>query len=78
MCLRTLAVPEGRIGEGYSGLVNKRKREEKKSAISEDNNITDLAHRKRRFTEPSQKEEQVSNDSLVVVNGSCGQTVSRP
>ncbi|GAA6093214.1 tRNA-dihydrouridine(20) synthase [NAD(P)+]-like [Tachysurus ichikawai] len=78
VCLRTLAVPEGRIGEGYSGLVNKRKREEKKSAISEDNNITDLAHRKRRFTEPSQKEEQVSNDSLVVVNGSCGQTVSRP
>ncbi|KAK3526811.1 hypothetical protein QTP70_033547 [Hemibagrus guttatus] len=76
VCLRTLGVPEGRIGEGYSGLVNKRKREQKKSAISEDDGITDLAHRKRRLTEPSQKEEQGSNDNLVVVNGSCGQTVS--
>lgn len=76
VCLRTLGVPEGRIGEGYSGLVNKRKREEKKSTISEDGSITDLAHRKRRLTEPSQKEEQESNDNLGVGNGSCGQTVS--
>lgn len=76
VCLRTLGVPEGRIGEGYSGLVNKRKREEKKSATSENDSMTDLAHRKRRLTEPSQKEEQGTNDNLVVVNGSCGQTVS--
>lgn len=76
VCLRTLGVPEGRIGEGYSGLVNKRKREEKKSATSVDESITDLARRKRRLTEPSQKEERESNDSLVVVNGSCGQTMS--
>ncbi|XP_046715750.1 tRNA-dihydrouridine(20) synthase [NAD(P)+]-like isoform X1 [Silurus meridionalis] len=76
VCLRTLGVPEGRIGEGYSGLVNKRKREEKKSTTSEEDSVTDLAHRKRRLTEPSQKEEHGSNDNLVVVNGSCGQTVS--
>ncbi|KAI4872148.1 hypothetical protein NFI96_030995, partial [Prochilodus magdalenae] len=74
VCLRTLGVPEGRIGEENSGLVNKRKREERKQAISEDIGITDSTNRKRRITEPSQKEEQESNDKMTVVNGSCGQT----
>lgn len=76
VCLRTLGVPEGRLGEGYSGLVNKRKREEKKSATSEDDSTTDLTHRKRRLNEPLQKEEQGANDDLLVANGFCGQTVS--
>ncbi|TSM52249.1 E3 ubiquitin-protein ligase AMFR [Bagarius yarrelli] len=70
VCLRTLGVPEGRIGEGYSGLVNKRKREEKKRTTLENDSITDSAHRKKRLTKPSQKEEQEANENLVVVNGS--------
>ncbi|XP_017555542.1 tRNA-dihydrouridine(20) synthase [NAD(P)+]-like isoform X2 [Pygocentrus nattereri] len=75
VCLRTLGVPEGRIGEENSGLVNKRKREERKQGISEDSGITDSTNRKRRITEPSQKDEQETNDKMMVVNGSCGQTV---
>ncbi|XP_072529760.1 tRNA-dihydrouridine(20) synthase [NAD(P)+]-like [Salminus brasiliensis] len=74
VCLRTLGLPEGRIGEENSGLVNKRKRGQRRSDISEDSGITDSTNRKRRITEPSQKEEQESNDEKTVVNGSRGQT----
>uniref|UniRef100_A0A8B9L6W2 Dihydrouridine synthase 2 n=1 Tax=Astyanax mexicanus TaxID=7994 RepID=A0A8B9L6W2_ASTMX len=75
VCLRTLGLPEGRIGEENSGLVNKRKREQRSRDVSQDSGITDSTNRKRRSTEPSQKEEQESNDKITVVNGSCGQTV---
>ncbi|XP_066523384.1 tRNA-dihydrouridine(20) synthase [NAD(P)+]-like [Hoplias malabaricus] len=75
VCLRTLGVPEGRIGEENSGLVNKRKRAEKRPDMTEDSGITDSTNRKRRITEPSEKEEQESNDKMTAVNGSCGQTV---
>uniref|UniRef100_A0A8C1U7G3 Dihydrouridine synthase 2 n=1 Tax=Cyprinus carpio TaxID=7962 RepID=A0A8C1U7G3_CYPCA len=33
VCLRTLGLPEGRIGEEHSGLVNKRKRDDRKSLL---------------------------------------------
>ncbi|XP_054632596.1 tRNA-dihydrouridine(20) synthase [NAD(P)+]-like [Dunckerocampus dactyliophorus] len=36
VCLRTLGIPEGRIGEGNGGLVCKRKREEKVHGSEED------------------------------------------
>ncbi|KAK1788877.1 hypothetical protein P4O66_015785, partial [Electrophorus voltai] len=69
VCLRTLGVPEGRIREGNSSLVNKRKREERRHSASEDTGITDSTNRKRRVTEESQKEEQESSDKSMVVNG---------
>ncbi|XP_076863724.1 tRNA-dihydrouridine(20) synthase [NAD(P)+]-like isoform X2 [Brachyhypopomus gauderio] len=78
VCLRTLGVPEGRIGEENSGLVNKRKRGERRLSASEDTSVTHSINRKRRVTEESQKEERESSDTLMVVNGSCGQTVPRP
>uniref|UniRef100_A0A8C2GXS2 Dihydrouridine synthase 2 n=1 Tax=Cyprinus carpio TaxID=7962 RepID=A0A8C2GXS2_CYPCA len=37
VCLRTLGLPEGRIGEEHSGLVNKRKRDDRKCAALDDN-----------------------------------------
>ncbi|XP_062857781.1 tRNA-dihydrouridine(20) synthase [NAD(P)+]-like [Trichomycterus rosablanca] len=74
VCLRTLGLPEGRIGEENSGLVNKRKREVKRQDTSEDGAVTDSTNRKRWLTEPSEENDQESNDSTVVVNGSCGQT----
>uniref|UniRef100_A0A673H391 DRBM domain-containing protein n=1 Tax=Sinocyclocheilus rhinocerous TaxID=307959 RepID=A0A673H391_9TELE len=39
VCLRTLGLPEGRIGEEHSGLVNKRKRDDKKCAALDDSDL---------------------------------------
>uniref|UniRef100_A0A8C2GXP5 Dihydrouridine synthase 2 n=1 Tax=Cyprinus carpio TaxID=7962 RepID=A0A8C2GXP5_CYPCA len=39
VCLRTLGLPEGRIGEEHSGLVNKRKRDDRKCAALDDNDL---------------------------------------
>ncbi|XP_030646122.1 tRNA-dihydrouridine(20) synthase [NAD(P)+]-like [Chanos chanos] len=59
VCLRTLGVPEGKIGEKNSGLVNKRKREEKRNGeTGEDCTAAETAYRKRHITQSSQKEEE--------------------
>lgn len=69
VCLRTLGLPEGRIGEENSGLVNKRKRDNKQCAALEDN---ESAVRKRHITEAPLQEEMICRTK--VVNGICGQT----
>ncbi|XP_051975634.1 tRNA-dihydrouridine(20) synthase [NAD(P)+]-like [Xyrauchen texanus] len=69
VCLRTLGLPEGRIGEENSGLVNKRKREDKKCAPPDDN---ESAAPKRHITEVPEEEEVICR--AKVVNGVCGQT----
>lgn len=73
VCLRTLGLPEGRIGEEHSGLVNKRKRDGKKYTALED---SESAARKRHMSEVPQEEEE--EEEMIcrtkVVNGVCGQT----
>lgn len=71
VCLRTLGLPEGRIGEEHSGLVNKRKRDDKKCAALDDN---ESAARKRHISEVPQEEEEEMICRTKVVNGVCGQT----
>ncbi|XP_051546331.1 tRNA-dihydrouridine(20) synthase [NAD(P)+]-like [Myxocyprinus asiaticus] len=71
VCLRTLGLPEGRIGEENSGLVNKRKREDKKCVPPDDN---ESAAPKRHITEMPQEEEEEVVCRTEVVNGVCGQT----
>ncbi|XP_036399616.1 tRNA-dihydrouridine(20) synthase [NAD(P)+]-like [Megalops cyprinoides] len=65
VCLRALGLPDGRISEQEMGLVNKRKREEKRDSESEEdrgfraNGFTDASDsisRKRRLSENSQQE----------------------
>lgn len=71
VCLRTLGLPEGRIGEEHSGLVNKRKRDDNKCAALDAN---ELAARKRLISEVPQEEEEEMICRTEVVNGVCGQT----
>uniref|UniRef100_A0A8C2BWQ3 Dihydrouridine synthase 2 n=1 Tax=Cyprinus carpio TaxID=7962 RepID=A0A8C2BWQ3_CYPCA len=71
VCLRTLGLPEGRIGEEHSGLVNKRKRDDRKCAALDDN---ESAARKRHISEDPQEEEEEMIRRTKVVNGVCGQT----
>lgn len=71
VCLRTLGLPEGRIGEENSGLVNKRKRDDNKCAALNDN---ESAARKRHISEVPPEEEMRCRTK--VVNGDCGQTTS--
>lgn len=71
VCLRTLGLPEGRIGEAHSGLVNKRKRDDKKCAALDAN---ESAARKRHISEVPQEEEEELICRTKVVNGVCGQT----
>lgn len=71
VCLRTLGLPEGRIGEEHSGLVNKRKRDDRKCAVLDDN---ESAARKRHISEDPQEEEEEMIRRTKVVNGVCGQT----
>ncbi|KAG9352571.1 hypothetical protein JZ751_020985 [Albula glossodonta] len=64
VCLRTLGVPEGRIGDPDSGLVNKRKRDEKGDDESEEEkvmtngfpNASDSSSRKRHPPKTPQEE----------------------
>jgi len=71
VCLRTLGLPEGRVGEENSGLVNKRKRDDNKCAPLNDH---ESATRKRHISEVPQEEE--IKHRTKVVNGDCGQTTS--
>lgn len=71
VCLRTLGLPEGRIGEENSGLVNKRKRDNKQCAALDDN---ESAVRKKQITELPLQEEEEMICRTKVVNGVCGQT----
>ncbi|XP_067292922.1 tRNA-dihydrouridine(20) synthase [NAD(P)+]-like [Pseudorasbora parva] len=71
VCLRTLGLPEGRIGEENTGLVNKRKRDDGKREPLNDN---ESATRKRHISEAPQEEEMMCRTK--VVNGDCGQTTS--
>ncbi|XP_059402067.1 tRNA-dihydrouridine(20) synthase [NAD(P)+]-like [Carassius carassius] len=71
VCLRTLGLPEGRIGEEHSGLVNKRKRDVKKYTVLDDN---ESAARKRHMSEVPQEEEEEMICRTKVVNGVCGPT----
>lgn len=73
VCLRTLGLPEGRIGEENSGLVNKRKRDDNKCAALNDN---ESAARKRHISEVPPEEEEEMRCRTKVVNGDCGQTTS--
>lgn len=68
VCLRTLGLPEGRIGEENSGLVNKRKRDDKPCATLDD---SESAARKRHIA-VGEEEEMICRTK--VVNGVCGQT----
>ncbi|TRY85926.1 hypothetical protein DNTS_011937, partial [Danionella cerebrum] len=68
VCLRTLKLPEGRIGEEQSDLVNKRKRDDNRSAADG----SESTMRKRRISETS-IEEEVTRGTKVV-NGVCGPT----
>lgn len=71
VCLHTLGLLEGRIGEEHSGLVNKHKRDDKKCAALDDN---ESAARKRHISEVPQEEEEEMIRRTKVVNGVCGQT----
>ncbi|XP_069495814.1 tRNA-dihydrouridine(20) synthase [NAD(P)+]-like isoform X2 [Ambystoma mexicanum] len=54
VCLRTLGLPEGKLGEGESGLVNKRKRNEKEISSSTENTevlMLEASHKKVHCTE---------------------------
>ncbi|KAJ8002839.1 hypothetical protein DPEC_G00163140 [Dallia pectoralis] len=52
VCLRVLGLPEGRVGEEYSGLVGKRKREEKRmDAPGEEDISVECGARKRHSAE---------------------------
>ncbi|XP_057184836.1 tRNA-dihydrouridine(20) synthase [NAD(P)+]-like [Triplophysa rosa] len=71
VCLRTLGLPEGRVGEENSGLVNKRKRDDKQCAALDDK---ESVVRKRHITEPPLQKEGEMIRMTKVVNGACGQT----
>nr|XP_055049054.1 tRNA-dihydrouridine(20) synthase [NAD(P)+]-like [Misgurnus anguillicaudatus] len=71
VCLRTLGLPEGRIGEENSGLVNKRKRDDKPCATPDD---SESAARKRHVAVAPLEEEKEMICRTKVVNGVCGQT----
>ncbi|XP_001342694.3 tRNA-dihydrouridine(20) synthase [NAD(P)+]-like [Danio rerio] len=71
VCLRTLGLPEGRIGEEHSGLVNKRKRDDRKTTAAD--NDDDESHAPKRHTHTLPQEEEVTCRTKVV-NGVCGQT----
>lgn len=71
VCLRTLGLPEGRIGEENSGLVNKRKRDDKPCVTVDD---SESAARKRHIAVAPLEEEKEIICRTKVVNGVCGQT----
>lgn len=71
VCLRTLGLPEGRIGEENSGLVNKRKRDDKPCVTVDD---SESAARKRHIAVAQLEEEKEIICRTKVVNGVCGQT----
>uniref|UniRef100_A0A8C7JIW1 Dihydrouridine synthase 2 n=1 Tax=Oncorhynchus kisutch TaxID=8019 RepID=A0A8C7JIW1_ONCKI len=63
VCLRVLGLPEGRAGEEYSGLVGKRKREEKSNETpDEEDTTTYFGARKRHLSENPEKQ-RVTNYS---------------
>ncbi|XP_028813494.1 tRNA-dihydrouridine(20) synthase [NAD(P)+]-like isoform X3 [Denticeps clupeoides] len=76
--LRTLGVPEGRIGEENSGLVNKRKREEKNGELEkpDDQLNPEPDRRKRHITESLQKAEGRPDGDDARRSNANGQTLS--
>ncbi|XP_053174566.1 tRNA-dihydrouridine(20) synthase [NAD(P)+]-like [Scomber japonicus] len=62
VCLRILGIPEGRIGEEDSGLISKRKRDEK---MTNGTTEEDEASIKRRSTESYQETENLESEAAV-------------
>uniref|UniRef100_A0A6Q2Y2W1 DRBM domain-containing protein n=1 Tax=Esox lucius TaxID=8010 RepID=A0A6Q2Y2W1_ESOLU len=69
VCLRVLGLPEGRVGEGHSGLVGKRKREEKrKDSPNEEDATVGCEARKRPLSE-NPAEPRASSGASTLPNG---------
>ncbi|XP_064785466.1 tRNA-dihydrouridine(20) synthase [NAD(P)+]-like [Oncorhynchus masou masou] len=63
VCLRVLGLPEGRAGEEYSGLVGKRKREEKSNETPDEEDTTTYFGARKRHQSENPEEQRVTNHS---------------
>lgn len=63
VCLRVLGLPEGRAGEEYSGLVGKRKREEKSNEMPDEEDTTTYFGARKRHLSENPEEQRVTNYS---------------